>query len=250
MKRMFTLAVGLTTVMSLAVSAPGAETARPGKTVTLVVFGDSTTAPRKGVQVYAEGLARELPEKGLRAEIVNAGVGGNTTAAARARFAKDVLERRPDVAVIQFGINDSTVDVWKKPPAAEARVAKERYAENLGYFVDALREQGCRVILMTPNPLRWTPDLRKQYGRPPYRPDDADGFNVTLSRYADCARAVARQKRVPLVDVYAAYQDYGKVAGQSVDELLLDGMHPNSRGHRLTAGLLLKAILPQPPPGK
>ena len=213
------------------------------KAVKFVAFGDSTTAPRGALQVYADCLKSELPKKGIQAEIINAGVGGNTTVAAKARFEKDVLARHPDIVVIQFGINDSAVDVWNKPPATEPRVKKQQYTENLGYFVDRLRERGCLVILMTPNPLRWTPGLKGQYGKPPYRPDRADGFNVTLSPYADCVRAVAKKKRVALVDVYAAFEAYGKVKGQSVDDLLLDGMHPNDKGQRLVAELLIATVL-------
>jgi lysophospholipase L1-like esterase len=46
---------------------------------------------------------------------------------------------------------------------------------------------------------------------------------------------VAREKNVPLVDVYARFQEYGEFTGQSVADLLLDGMHPNARGHQLIA---------------
>jgi len=243
MKRLVTITVGCVMLVSLSGFVFGAEAPHAGKTVTLVAFGDSTTAPRGALQVYADCLKSELPKKGIQAEIINAGVGGNTTAAAKARFEKDVLERHPDLVIIQFGINDSTVDVWKKPPATEARVKKKQYAENLERFVDTLRKEGGNVILMTPNPMRWTPGLKGQYGKPPYRPDHTDGFNVTLSPYADCVRAVAKNKKVPLVDVYAAFQSYGKVKGQAVDDLLLDGMHPNGKGHRLVADLLTGAIL-------
>ncbi len=245
MKAITAMAVCGIMVLSHAGSVLGAETPHAGKAVTIVAFGDSTTAPRGTLQVYADCLRRDLPGKGINAKIINAGVGGNTTAAANARFEKDVLGRHPDLVIIQFGINDSAVDVWKKPPATASRVAKVQYRENLECFVDALREKGCKVILMTPNPLRWTLGLKGQYGKPPYRPDDADGFNVTLSPYVDCMRAVAKNKKVPLVDVYAAFQSYGKVKGQSVDDLLLDGMHPNDRGHRLVADLLIKAMLKQ-----
>jgi lysophospholipase L1-like esterase len=96
---------------------------------------------------------------------------------------------------------------------------------------------------MTPNPMRWTSALMKMYGKPPYRPDDLDGFNVMLRAYAGCVRDVARKYTVPVVDVYAAFQRYGKDRGKSIDNLLLDGMHPNDRGHRLVADLLIKAIL-------
>lgn len=249
MKLMGSIAVSTLLFVSLAGSVFGAETPHAGKAVTVVVFGDSTTAPREAVQVYADCLKRDLPKKGIQAEIINAGIGGNTTADAKGRFEKDVLDRHPDIVVIQFGINDSTVDVWKKPPATQSRVKKDQYAKTLEHFVDTLRKD-CKVILMTPNPIRWTPTLRGIYGKPPYRPDDSDGFNVTLGPYADCVRAVAKNKKVPLVDVYAAFQAYGHVKGQSVDDLLLDGMHPNDKGHRLVADLLIKVLLKLDATGK
>ena len=96
---------------------------------------------------------------------------------------------------------------------------------------------------MTPNPMRWTPALKQMYGKPPYRPDAPDGFNEILQTYADCVQGVANKHAVPLVDVYAAFQAYGKDKGKSIDELLLDGMHPNDKGHRLVADLLIKEIL-------
>lgn len=87
---------------------------------------------------------------------------------------------------------------------------------------------------MTPNPLRWTAKLKEMYGRPPYKPDDPDGFNVLLDGYADIARKVARETGAALVDAREAFVAHGRKAGESVDALLLDGMHPNDRGHRLS----------------
>ena len=49
---------------------------------TLVAFGDSTTALRKGVTVYAQLLQAELPGEGGQYKVINAGVGGNTTSMA------------------------------------------------------------------------------------------------------------------------------------------------------------------------
>jgi lysophospholipase L1-like esterase len=43
---------------------------------------------------------------------------------------------------------------------------------------------------------------------------------------------VAREKKVPLVDVYAAFAD-------GAGGLLQDGMHPNDKGHALIYRLLL-----------
>ena len=197
----------------------------------VVTFGDSTTATRGGVRVYSRVLAEEVA--GIK--VINAGVGGHNTDHARARFEKDVLTHDPDVVVIQFGINDAAVDVWKDPPAKESRVSLTDYEANLRHFIDALAKNGAEVILMTPNPLRWNKKMREMYGKPPYDPDDEDGFNAFLKLYAGKVRELAKEKKLPLVDVYRLFEAHGAKADQSIDELLLDGIHPNERGQRIVA---------------
>ena len=171
--------------------------------------------------------------------MVNAGVPGNTTADARARFDKDVLGHKPSLVIIQFGLNDAAVDVWKNPPATRSRVSREDYEKNLRYFVRTLKERRAQVLLMTPNACRWTQKILKLYGKPPYRPDDPDGFNVIVKEYVKSVGRIAEQERVPLIDIFQAFQGYAKRPSQTMDELLVDGMHPNSKGQRLVADLLL-----------
>src|ERR1700679_3680511 len=90
--------------------------AAPAPASTVVIFGDSTSAPRNDVDIYARQLERSFQDSSPRVAIINAAVPSDTTERARKRFARDVLARHPDVVVIQLGINDSTIDVWKKPP--------------------------------------------------------------------------------------------------------------------------------------
>jgi len=217
--------------------------------IKLVAFGDSTTAPRGKVQTYLDCLTHDLPMQGMEVDAINAGIRGNTTARARERFAKDVLKQHPDIAIIQFGINDSAIDVWQTPPATQSRVAQDQYTRNIEYFAKTLQAQDCKVILMTPNPMCWTRTLKRIYGKPPYRPDDPDGFNMTLRAYVTDLRGVARNLKLPLVDVYAAFQAHAQSKGQTIGDLLLDGMHPNDNGHRLVANLLITEIIKiQAPP--
>jgi lysophospholipase L1-like esterase len=238
-------------LMSVAVLAPvfcaanclASENSQKEKAYTIVVFGDSTTATRGKLDIYANQLVRELPAKGIKAEIINAGVGGNTTEMAMARFEKDVLAKNPDLVVIQFGINDSAIDVWKTPPATESRISKGKYIQNLEKFIETLKARKCGVILMTPNQLCWTQKLKETYGKPPYVTDDPDGFNLTLREYAQAVRQLAEKQKVPLVDIYTAYSSYGKMENQSINDLLLDGMHPNDKGHRIVADLLIPEIV-------
>jgi lysophospholipase L1-like esterase len=209
---------------------------------TIVAFGDSTTAPRGRTEVYATLLANELSFEGGDVRVINAGVGGNTTAQAKTRFEKDVLEHKPDVVIIQFGINDSAVDVWKSPPATGPRVALADYRKNLTGMVQTLKERGTRVVLMTPNALYWTPTLLKLYSGPPYFPEDADGMNVVLRDYAEAVRGIARDEGVGLLDIFEAFKKSDQLPGRKPGWLCGDGMHPDDDGHRLVANLLIEHL--------
>jgi lysophospholipase L1-like esterase len=48
-----------------------------------------------------------------------------------------------------------------------------------------------------------------------------------------------------LVDVFDAFERYGKVPGQAIDDILLagDGIHPNQVGQRLVCRLLAAKIV-------
>lgn len=230
--------------ISVALSGQSATSKGAQDNVTIVAFGDSTTAPRqvegKSLRIYADILRDELAAKAQTATVINAGVGGNDTGQARARFEKDVLSQKPDIAIIQFGLNDSCIDLWdgKDKP----RVAKTAYVENLRYFVETLRAGNCTAILMTANPMRWTPQLLELYGKAPFDVNDPWGFNLLNREYAQSVRDLSAELKVPLVDVYQGFLDYSAVPGHAAEDLLLDGMHPNDKGHALIAQWLMEKI--------
>ena len=211
----------------------GSPTGNAGP-MTVVAFGASTTAKRTNVVVYADQLPNRIGSG--RLNILNKGVPGNTTQAARERFQRDVLDQRPEVVIIQFGINDSAVDVWRDPPKALPRVSLADFEKNIRHFVRESKAVGAEVILMTPNQLRWSPRTLELYGKPPYNRDDPMGFNLLLPQYCEVIRKIALNENVKLVDVYAAYDDPQRTGGKTVEDLLPDdGMHPNTEGHSLVA---------------
>ena len=209
---------------------------------TIVAFGDSTTAPRGELLVYPKSLERGLQAEGVDCRVINAGVGGNTTSLGRQRFQNDVLGREPDCVIIQFGINDSAVDVWRNPPADKPRLSLQEYEKNLRFFCRELKARDIYGVLMTPNPLQWTDQLLALYGKPPYQPDDPNGFNLLLARYAAKVREVAEDEGVILIDVDQCFRDYAEKDGNHLRSLLLDGMHPNEAGHAQVTNLLLPEI--------
>lgn len=207
------------------------------------MFGDSTTAPRGSVKVYADRVNTMLQSIGSSLSVYNAGVPSNTTAQAVKRLQTDVLAYKPRIVVMQFGINDSAIDVWKKPPATEPRVSKEAFIANYRSMIAATQKAGAKVILMTTNPLRWHSKTRELYGKPPYKPDAEDGFeSATLLAYNDALRSLAKELNLPLVDVHAAYPAYAAKKKTTLNDMLPDGMHPGDPGHELIAEMLLPVI--------
>ena len=220
--------------------------------LTIVAFGDSTTAERGSTRVYASLLTGQLQQRGGGdVRVVNAGVGGNTTPVARKRLEKDVLAHQPALVMIQFGINDAAVDVWKTPPATVPRTDLKTFEADLRFFVAECRRTGAMVLLLTPNPLQWADVTRKLYGKPPYNVEDSDGFNVVLKEYAQAVRRISAEEHVLLADVDAAFRgEFARHAGAESSKkdkpsgswLLPDGMHPGNPGHALIADLIVDAL--------
>lgn len=208
-----------------------------GDEMTIVAFGDSTTATRSTVdQVYAARLPALLHARGIEARVINAGVGGSHTGRladnarhrrkhALDRFDEAVRNHKPDVVVVQFGWNDSWIDSDK--PDGPSRIPVKDYAANLKHITESLKRDGSKVILMTPN-----------------RPNTSvEEWRVARTQqYVDAVRNLAATDSVPLVDVWAEYERFNAGHGLNSDNLLLDRVHPNDKGHELVARLLADSI--------
>lgn len=209
---------------------------------TVVAFGDSTTALREGLTVYPDLLQDNWRKRGVDVQVINAGVRGDHSEMARARFERDVLAHKPDVVILRFAINDSAIDVWATPPAVAPRVPMARYGENLVWMMTEIRKVGAVPVLCTPNPLAWSDITLELYGRTPYLPEDADGFNVVLRDYVTATHELAAEHAVALVDLDRAFRQHQSDLTPPWQGLLLDGMHPNDEGHRLAATLLMPTL--------
>lgn len=226
--------------------------ATPAQQVTLriVALGDSTTATAQDwapsiKEVYADCLPGSLAAHGIEATVVNAGIGDTTTRDAVARLDRDVRSHHPNLVVVQFGINDSWIDADEGKTAP--RLTRAEYRENLSKIIGTLRADGARVVLMTPNPMRWAdPYYIKAFQEHPGLLDSSAprGIDRLLDEYVDNVREVAASEKVQLIDVFAAFEDHGKQPGQSIDELLLagDGIHPSQAGQHLVCRLLTERI--------
>lgn len=200
--------------------------------VRVVSLGDSITrGVRQGVkadETYAALLAAALKKKGIDAEVVNVGVGGERTDQALRRLDKAVVAKKPAVVTIAYGTNDSCVDRGKKEP----RITAKEYGENLRKLVKTLQDAGIKPILMTPP--RWG-DKANLNG-------NGEHPNVLLEQYVKVCREVAADTKTPLVDHFAHWTKKAK-EGTNVSTWMTDECHPNPAGHKVMAESMLPVVL-------
>ena len=153
-------------------SAPANTAAAPAPAADaklVVAFGDSLYAGY-GVsqnESFPAQLQRALAAQGISADVRNAGVSGDTTAAGRQRlaFTLDGLPRKPDLVMVNLGGND----MLRGLDPAETRA-------NMTAICEELKRRGIPILLTgmiaAPNMGRdyadsfnaIYPDLAKQYG--------------------------------------------------------------------------------------
>lgn len=206
-------------------------------TLKIVCFGNSTTAPRKGLnKAYPVQLEEKLRLSGIKASIFNAGVPGShagsksensfhKVAHAFDRFDTAVMAKNPDWVIISFGINDSWQD---QGPDSPARISLDKFKHHLSYFIEKIQAAHGNAILMTPNP------LGKKFEN--YR-------HQQLKKYRNACLRVARKQRIETVDAWGIFRRKSRSISNGIDSLLMDGMHPNDSGQAIMADAVLQIIL-------
>lgn len=198
--------------------------------IRIVTLGDSITqGVREGVErreTFSALLEAELRAAGTAAEVINAGVGGETSGQGLRRLPQ-VIRCRPDIVVCMFGTNDSYIYSGKTEPA----VPLQDYRANLREIVRQSNDAGIRVVLMTPP--RWMANALP----------DGRGLNpnVALRPYVDTCREVAYELQVPLIDHYEHWSKVAEAANSSPN-WTTDGCHPNPTGHREMLHLMKPAL--------
>lgn len=185
----------------------------------IVCLGDSVTGiyyHTGGLRAYPEmiGVALKLLDPNSRTEVINAGISGNSTIDALNRLKKDVLDHKPDLVTVMFGLNDIV------------RVPKPEFQANLKSIIEQCRGVGAEVMLCTPNGVYDTP------GRP----------MTKLEEYNQAMKDVAAEMKVGFCDVYAAYQAVRKQNELDFRLLLSDPFHPNMDGHKINAETIINTL--------
>ena len=195
----------------------------------IVFFGDSITEAGRDlfdetdlgagyVKIAAGKLRLLYPDSEFT--VLNRGVGGDRTEQLLARLQEDVLDEKPDVVVLQVGINDA----WHRFLIG-VEVTAEDFRSRYEALVKAIRESGAALILLQPYAL-------KMGGMSRVRP--------YLSKFNAIIDEIAAREKLPVIRMDEIFT--GVTQDIAPEQFSVDGVHPTHRGCRYIADQVIKEL--------
>jgi lysophospholipase L1-like esterase len=178
--------------------------------------GDSLTEGSDFLKPYTWPA---LTAQRLGIEVVNRGIGGDTTGGMLGRFAFEVLQHRPEMVILLGGTND----LWWG-------IVPKQILANLASMVVQAQHYGIVPILALPLPC-WAEQAASQPWTPPE--GGYTVFNTQIKDLADRISTYAGNDDLSLIDFFGVCFDDG--GALRTDLFLEDGLHANKAGHRQMA---------------
>jgi pectinesterase len=220
---MMNWAIVATTVVltTLAVGAPQQASIR------IVLVGDSTVTDDSG---WGTGFKRLI---GSGADVTNLAANGRSSKSFidEGRWT-EALAKRGQYYLIQFGHNDEP----GKGPERETD-PKTTYRANMARYVDEARGVGGKPVLVTSL-------VRRLY-------NENGTIRTTQTPYVEVVRELAKDKKVPLVDLHAISLADAEQAGDDVwadlsprdDKGQIDRTHLNTKGSEVVGRMVVDTLV-------
>lgn len=210
-KRQIRIAIalaGLCTLRAAAENSP-APTGIPKKTI--VFLGDSLSAGAgvKPSEAFPSLVGEKIRQRGLPFEVVNAGVGGDTTAGGLRRL-DWLLQRKIDVLVVELGGNDGLRGL----PISQIKA-------NLQAIIDKAKAKQPEVKVVIAG-MQMPPNVGAKY---------ADEFRQV---FFDVAKENNATMIPFLLEGVGGLREYNQP----------DLIHPTAAGHRIVADVVWKTLEP------
>lgn len=217
----------LSLTLALCAAAFAEDRPAPADALKIAIIGDSTVceypaeAPERGWGHYLPDYFKD------DVKFVNLAKGGRSTKTFIAEGLWDkTLAEKPQYILIQFGHNDS-----HDPAKPEATNAQTDYPDFLRRYIDEARAAGAKPVLITPM-------IRRNF---------REGTLIDiLIPYAEAMKAVAAEKKVPLIDLHASSAkltiELGEAKSMEFASRPTDHTHFNEKGAKAMAELIMKEL--------
>ena len=202
----------------------------------VVFYGDSITEQRLYTAFIEQYVLTHYPDR--RVTFINTGWGGDKVSGndckpcagvgGLARIKRDVIDHRPTVVTLLFGMNDGQ---YRDFDPAIAKV----YEDGLTAIIRELKSKtAARVYVMTPSVYdgtRHTPWSK------------TDRYNDVLDRYSEAVKTIAKREGLDVIDLHTVTTEaLMRIKKDDSDYTFApDGVHPQEDGQLLMAAEMLRA---------
>jgi len=198
-----------------------------------VALGDSIT--ENGNIPYEGRWTSLLQGRFENMAVINAGIGGTSSAYALYRYDRDVAPVKPHIVVINFVLNDGHVCYYECPTSYVNKLTPVHSRESLTSLIERIRSDGAEPVFWTPLP--FGPWMDHYVG-----PGHYEIQRKCYDWYLEIAREVALWNDVPLADLW---ERFSTVEGYPGDYLARpDNLHPTATAQPIMADEIAKAIRP------
>jgi lysophospholipase L1-like esterase len=194
----------------------------------MVFLGDSITEQR----IYTRYVMNyfTLCAPGAKIFFRNAGWSGDTAPGGLQRLKRDVLDLKPTVVSICFGMNDARYIPFNQE-------AFDAYMKGMKGLVEELKKAHVKVVLLSPGIVEITviPDFIHTH------------YNEALGKFAEGVMKLGEEENVPAYNLHELMMDV-QIRGKKDNSkfcMIDDGVHPNQIGHVVMAYALLRMLAPQ-----
>ena len=190
---------------------------------TIVCHGDSLT---EGSDLEKNYTWPHLVENKIKVNVINNGIGGDTSGGLLARFHQDVVQNQPELVVILGGTNDLWWDldinlilanIFAMTSQAKFRNIVPIVGLPLPMHMESIRHQNMMAPIAG-----WDKCLNK------------------LSELADALVAAAKENDIACLDFYHPFLDNNEKVRRKF--YLEDGLHLNKQGHLLMAEKMVELL--------
>lgn len=149
----------------------------------------------------------------LKNSVFNLGIGGDITTGMSERF-DEVIRRKPDLIILQLGLNDTKrTDSKDNPPTT----AFEQFKNNVRELIKKCRKTDVTFLGVYPI------DEKKTA---PVQVKDVYYLMQDAKKYSEATKQICAEQNVPYLDIFNSWmnKDYLKFLSE-------DGLHCNPKGH-------------------
>lgn len=198
-----------------------------------ICFGQYVSTHKTWVVKISEKLSEITQQYGADIIVQNPSISGNTTIDALKRINYDVLAHKPDILLVQFGMNDC--NYWQAQ-GGNPRVGKEEFMANMERIIELAFSAGVKKLFLNTNHISVRDSKLMPHAELTYAQSN--------EYYNRIIRSITTEnKEVVLNDMEEAFKEYGDKT--DIISLLLpepDLVHLSEQGHEFYFSLIYPRI--------